>query len=221
MLKNDRLDDLILSMSSYKDVPPALRYSEDKLTIRFVDMLTYPRPVRKFKMLLARSTLVTFLREMMLSEVKLECIEDLVLMTRGKAIPREADICSLESIGVKNNQQIIISRTLGKSFATDTGSKMSDRNRQFVGDLLFGPHAEGKGASNHQSVVKTFRTSHGYQILGKCVERLILLRFSQAYAREEGARRSEEELYALLEEENRKEVNLFAHFLLSLVLLPI
>ncbi|CAN0160372.1 unnamed protein product, partial [Phaeothamnion confervicola] len=40
-------------------------YCEDKFNLRFVDMLTYPRPIRKFNMLLDRRMLLSELRDLM------------------------------------------------------------------------------------------------------------------------------------------------------------
>ena len=208
-------------METPADIPPPVKYSEDMFTLRFLDILSYPRPARKFKMLFGKSTLIAFVREMMLSEVGMDEINDLVLLSHGKEIPRSSDELTLLEAGFKSNQQIVISRRLGAEATTTTtttaapidegagqGEKMTEKNRQFLGDLLFGAGGDGNGSvpPAGQSIVKTFKISHGYQILGKCLERMIMLRFSQAYAREEGARKSEEELYALLEEENLTKV---------------
>ena len=203
VLRNEFLDDTILStMREPTYVPPQVRYSEDKLSLVFIDSLTYPRPVRKFKMLFGKSSLLGFLRDMMISEVGLEDRDALVLLTKGKKIPNTFDTMALDAIGIKTGQKIIISRRLGVPQEPHNG--MTERNRQFVGDLLFGPAGDQKSNANGLSISKTFKTSHGYQILGRTIERLLMVRFSDAYRKEEGARKSEEELYALLEEEDRE-----------------
>jgi len=54
-------------------------------------------------------------RAMVLSEVgaDLQSSDELVLLRRGKAIPREDDGKSLEDLGFSNNQLVVISRKLG------------------------------------------------------------------------------------------------------------
>lgn len=202
VLRNEFLDESILStMREPTYTPPPVRYSEDKLSLLFIDTLTYPRPVRKFKMLFGKTSLLAFLRDMMISEVGLEDRDALVLLTKGRKIPNSYDMMALDAIGIKNGQKIIVSRKLG---VQEPHNGMTERNRQFVGDLLFGPAGDNKTNANGQSLAKTFKTSHGYQILGRTIERLLMVRFSDAYRKEEGARKSEEELYALLEEEDRE-----------------
>merc|ERR1711871_133852 len=84
---------------------------------------------------------------------------------------------------------------------------MSERNRQFVGDLLFSmgmspPEDGAKGES--VSLVETFKVSHGYQIIGRALERMVLDRFSKMYVRDRKAMQAESDLLALLEEEEEK-----------------
>jgi hypothetical protein len=127
-------------MQHVDDIPPVVRYTESNLSLRFLDILTYPRPARKFSMLLGRNTLLAFVREIMMTEVGLTDVNSLELITRGKRIPKESDILSLQDLNVKNNQQIIISRVLGgPSVITPEDKETMERNRRFVGDLLFGP----------------------------------------------------------------------------------
>ena len=81
-----------------------------------------------------------------------------------------------QEFGIQNNQKIIISRILGQKIVADDDTV--ERNRKFVGDLLFGPspHTGSKAASDStQSIVKTFTISHSFQLVGRILERLILL----------------------------------------------
>lgn len=199
IIKNEMLDNFIMSMKNHKDIPPPLRYCSQHITIRFLDTLTYPRPVRKFTILLSHTTKIHFIRSMLLAEVGLKSIDDLVLMTKGRAIGRDKDDESLRQFGMLENQQIVISRTLGTEGNSVT-KKSSSLNGMAM-DMFFTPHTDGRNVRG-MGVVEAFARNHGYQLLGRCLERLVLQRFSQAFAKEEGARRSEEELYALLEMEN-------------------
>ncbi len=70
-------------MRHVDDIPPPVKYTESNLSLRFVDILTYPRPARKFSMLLGRNTLLAFVREIMMTEVGLKDVSILELLTRG------------------------------------------------------------------------------------------------------------------------------------------
>jgi hypothetical protein len=69
--------------------PAACPYCADKYNVRFVDMLTYPRPVRKFRLLLDCMMPLGTLRDMMAAETGVESTAMLVLLLRGKPVPRE------------------------------------------------------------------------------------------------------------------------------------
>ena len=55
------------------------------------------------------------------------------------------------------------------------------------------------------SIVNTFKVSHGYQIIGRGLERIILSRFNGIYMRDRKAKQAERDLLALLEEEEKVE----------------
>jgi len=83
-----------------------------------------------------------------------------VLRARGKALEAAHDDWSLDALGLLNHQQVVISRTLGKGSSDVDGSDGSsgstsaneaarkgseEKNKQFVGDLLFGHTSPGFG----------------------------------------------------------------------------
>ncbi|CAM9572773.1 unnamed protein product [Chrysoparadoxa australica] len=202
-------------------------YCSGKLALRFVDMLTYPRPVHKFHLLLDRDLLVGSIREMMAAEKDMPAHE-VVLMTRGKPIPTSLDDHRLEDICKKRNQLIAISKVLGGDtlFEGDSGAK----NKQFVGDLLFGSAASAvdhpmpsragarsnaaglvlggamnaktdKDLSGAGTMVTIFRVNHGLQILGITLESLARKGLVTAWSAEMGARRHEAQLLDSLEKE--------------------
>jgi hypothetical protein len=176
-------------------------YCEDKLWIRFIDMLTYPRPIRKFKMLLDKHMNLALLREMMTAEVALDSISMLVLMTKNKTLSHDQDELSLFELGWKHNQKVIISQVLGVHCEESSG--LEEKNKQFVGDLLFG-HATNDVRQQGGSIVQTFRVNHGYQILGRLLEILVKNRLGDAWSAEIHARENEEALLASLEAEETK-----------------
>jgi len=150
--------------------------------------------------LLAPTVLVSFVRQMILADLEMDAADDLVLMTRGKVIPRSSDNKSLAELGFKEKQQIVLSIAIGKVLPSPSRAEGG-----LSLDLMLSPlSVVERGNEKGLSALSAFRVSHAYQVLGGVLERLILTRFSQAFAKEEGARRSEEELYALLEEENRE-----------------
>ncbi|CAM9193199.1 unnamed protein product, partial [Ectocarpus sp. 12 AP-2014] len=111
-------------------------YCKGKLILKVVDMLTYPRPVRKFEVLVEDQMSLLGLREIMLVNVKLESATKLVLLTKGRAIGPEKNNHTLQELGFKNKQQVVVSQVLGGPSTDDSGTE--EKNRQFVGDLLFG-----------------------------------------------------------------------------------
>lgn len=130
-------------------------YCEKKVCLRFLDLLTYPRPVRKFKMLLSPSMLLKDLRLLLAREVNIN-VEDLVLMKKGRHLPFQIgsnfatdaanygdfDSVTISQIGLKWNQLVVISQVALSLRTTDSGSNeqsnQDEQNKQFVGDLLFG-----------------------------------------------------------------------------------
>jgi len=50
----------------------------------------------------------------------------------------------------------------------DDKDGVNEKNKQFVGDLLFGQtNKDGQGGGGNGSIVDTLRLNNGYQILGK------------------------------------------------------
>lgn len=145
---------------------------------------------------------MAFLREMMLTEVGISDINKLVLMTRGRELPRSLDMLSLEAAGICNDQKIIISTKLGSHTEIDR-ALTRERNKKLVGDILFrtGSDLTKSPEAPRNSILMTFMISHGYQIIGLSIERLILSRISDAFIKEETAKHCESELYALLDKE--------------------
>ncbi|KAG5192936.1 hypothetical protein JKP88DRAFT_260827 [Tribonema minus] len=199
--------------------PPSCPYCQGKLNVRFVDTLTYPRPARKFRLLLDRSMLLGALREMMAAEAGLDSAAQLVLLYRGRPVPREKDYMTLADLDVKSNGMIAISRTLGASVEEDGAD---EKNKQFVGDLLFGSAATGSGGSSagstdtpsgggggggggadseHSSIVTTMKVTHGCQVLGRSLHDMVAARLSRAWLADVRARASAAELLASLEAE--------------------
>jgi hypothetical protein len=176
-------------------------YCADKFNLRFVDMLTYPRPVRKFRLLLDKHLKVHTMREMMSREMGMESMSSLVLLWRGRPITRDKDMLTLAELGVKSNQMVAISRQLGVQ-VEDDGT--DEKNKQFVGDLLFGNATTADEAarnSTDESVVATTRVNHGCQILGRTLDMLAKARMVRAWQAEVKARASEAELLASIEAE--------------------
>eukprot|EP00752_Nemacystus_decipiens_P012363 g10959.t1 len=127
-------------------------YCKGKLILHVVDMLTYPRPVRKFEVLIDKETSVQGLRELMLANVKLEALPKLVLLTRGRPIGHDKNHLNLAELGFKNRQQLVVSQVLGGGTTDDTGTE--EKNRQFVGDLLFGGTAPNDASSSAPKLSK-------------------------------------------------------------------
>lgn len=92
------------------DVPPgACWYCHDKIYVRFVDMLTYPRPPRRFTMLLCRDDRVRALKQVLAAEVGLESPGRLVLQLGGATL--DDDNASMQSLGLANGQLVIITKS--------------------------------------------------------------------------------------------------------------
>ena len=153
--KKSKHDDLSAVTPYVKPRRARCWYCADKVCLRFLDLLTYPRPVRKFKMLLLPSMLLKDLRALLAKEVNINA-EDLVLMKKGRLLPfqtgsdasndgkkyGDANTVTLSQIGLKWNQLVVISQVPLALRTTDTDTNMQsnrdEQNKQFVGDLLFG-----------------------------------------------------------------------------------
>lgn len=197
-------------MNHADDIPPPVIYSQPNLALNFLNILTYPRRTKRFKLLLNKFTSLGLLRDIMLTEVGLRDINELELYFKGKKLRRELDSSTLSDIGLSSDNLIIISRKVGPGTSTLTDEEIA-RNRKFIGDLLFGFGCEcgeqHEQHTNSPSIVFTLTLSHGYRLLAKILERLIKIRFSEAIHREEVARKSEEELFALLDKEDKGKVS--------------
>ena len=77
-------------------VHPYCWFCHDKVVLDFVDMLTYPRPVRRFRMMFPRSQTLGALRELLAREVAVAPVANLVLKGRRmRTIMHEHDPVSL------------------------------------------------------------------------------------------------------------------------------
>ncbi len=161
--RTDYLMDLF-NVRYHADIPfvpttfPYPKFSDGQILLQFVDTLTYPKPMRAFKMLFKPDTRIGFLRTIMLDECQ-EGLQDgstLVMKIRGKELKVENDALTLDEVGVplKFEQKIVLTKKLadkkaaavegeGKAEAAvksgkKSGQDVSDSNRRFVGDLLLG-----------------------------------------------------------------------------------
>jgi hypothetical protein len=115
-------------------------------------------------MVLSKNMKLRTLREMMTAEVMLESLSMLELMVRNRRLRGDSDHLTLEELGFKNNIQVVISKVLGVPAEDHEG--MDEKNKQFVGNLLFGQGGANPQAGGPGSVVETFNVNEGYQILG-------------------------------------------------------
>jgi hypothetical protein len=159
-------------------------YCRDKLYVRFTDLLTYPRPIRQFRMLLDKDITLGELEAIISDDVnrgyengddppggggggpsstKFNSFEPVILMRKGKAL--EGKHLTMADLKIRSNQRLVISRPVGKRLEVD--DTVQERNRQFVGDLLFGQDPSEEPTGN--SIVESFRLNYGHQILGLLV----------------------------------------------------
>ncbi|CAN0406640.1 unnamed protein product, partial [Discosporangium mesarthrocarpum] len=96
------------------------------------------------------------LRDMMAGEVKVSSVAMLVLLTKGRPIGKEKDDMTLGELGFKNRQQLVVSQVLGEWIENDSG--VEEKNRQFVGDLLFGGSTATDAASPAPKLSKAITT---------------------------------------------------------------
>ena len=82
---------------------------------------------------------------------------------------------------------------------SEDNSGLQEKNKQFVGDLLFGQNSNSSGG--HSAVVEVLQRHHGYQILGIALEKFSLSQVYQAWTAEVTARKNEMDLLRTLEEE--------------------
>ena len=116
-------------------------------------------------------------------------------MHRGRAVPTSRDHETLAGLGFKNDQQIVISKVLGQKAEDPEG--MEEKNKQFVGDLLFGhTSSQNPDGGANGSVVDSYRINHGYRILGQTLETLVKGSVCRAWRAEQDARRHEMDLLA-------------------------
>lgn len=126
-------------------------FCADKVFVRFVDMLTYPRPVRKFSMLLPKRMRIGALREMLWREVGLEKEALLEVrirnrrLTAGQGDAGGGEEDTLEAVGVRDGVQVVVSKVLGGDGEEGDKAGVNAKNKQFVGDLLFGQTGKGEG----------------------------------------------------------------------------
>lgn len=188
---------------------PACLYCADKFNLKFVDTLTYPRPARTFRLLVDKAMPLFKLREMMAAETGLDHVGTLVLLHRGVPLPREKDNMTLEQLKMKDGQMVAISRVLGGAEEVVAGGEeevgAENRNKQFVGDLLFGTSIAAGGApaagEKPRNPVQTLKAVDGCQVLGKALSNHLRLRVILAWQADVKARISEAELLASLQEE--------------------
>ena len=82
--------DIFRYMARVPDVPAGgCWYCADKVYVRFFDMLTYPRPPRKFTVLLCRDDRVRALKQVLAAEVGVSGAEHLQLLLRGKPLDED------------------------------------------------------------------------------------------------------------------------------------
>eukprot|EP00501_MAST-03F_sp_TOSAG23-6_P001009 GSMAST32.ASY1.ANO1.1049.1 assembled CDS len=108
-------------------------YCRDKLNLHFIDMLTYPRPIRQFDLLVSESSNIGDIRALMASEVNID-VNTLILISKGKKL--EDDSLTLADLRFRNKQTVILSKTMPTNAGGTPG--LEEKNKQFVGDLLFG-----------------------------------------------------------------------------------
>lgn len=85
-------------------------YCNGKLWIHFVDMTTYPRPPRKFKMLLCRDDRIKALRQVVAAEVDLPP-ESLMLRYKNRDVAADEN-STIAGLGMNNTAMIIISKKI-------------------------------------------------------------------------------------------------------------
>eukprot|EP00941_MAST-03F_sp_MAST-3F-sp1_P005854 g5854.t1 len=176
-------------------------YCQDKFVVRFVDMLTYPRPVRKFDLLVPDTSTIGQIRSLMASEVAVDDVDELTLVSKGKKL--DDDSKTLCALRFRNRQMVILSKppSLKESDEVndeeDAPQLMEEKNKQFVGDLLFGQASRSSTDMEHDSdgsVLQHFRRSHGFQLLGIACERLLRDKLLEAHAAEVKSRINEKAL---------------------------
>jgi len=176
-------------------------YCRDKLRLRFVDMLTYPRPIRQFWMLINGDMRLGSLRDLLAIEVNMsDSAEELVMLLRGKPLSDSMSNQTLVEAGLRNNHQIVISKRLGTAHEA---RGLEEKNKQFVGDLLFGHTAIGDtgGDGPRKSVVEITRHLHGFELLRQATESHVWEALCQSWNAENRAKQAEEDLLASLEAE--------------------
>ena len=112
-------DAMKLAGCAVKRAPrPFCWFCNDKVVLNFVDMLTYPRPVRRFKMFVPRAHTFGELRVLLAREVAVTPLRNLVIKGRRmRTVSNEWDPMTLEQLCEKRRVRpamtFIISRVLG------------------------------------------------------------------------------------------------------------
>lgn len=127
-------------------------YCQDKICLRFLDLLTYPRPVRKFKLLLDPNMSLRDLKILVGKEVNIDP-DDVVLLKKGfgrvdggKAGDydgsKESENKTIKECDLRWNKLVIISQvplSLRKTKPNENsnGQNRDEQNKQFVGEIFF------------------------------------------------------------------------------------
>ena len=127
-------------------------YCQDKISLRFLDLLTYPRPVRKFKLLLDPNMSLRDLKILVGKEVNIDP-DDVVLLKKGfgrvdggKAGDydgsKESENKTIKECDLRWNKLVIISQvplSLRKTKPNENsnGQNRDEQNKQFVGEIFF------------------------------------------------------------------------------------
>jgi hypothetical protein len=212
VLRNPMLDQLVLSVQDPTAEPARVQFASSRLSLKFTNMLTFPKPVKHFRLLLEPAITMGQLRELVRT-VSGAKPEELQLYMKGKSVPDDvSDDALLGSMGLKNDSKIIISKKpVTGEVAARTGKRISNDNRQFVGDLLFSMGATSNSKDEvgrlAGAMVDSLRVRHGYQVLGKFLRRIVLCRFRDLFLKDRAAKKAANDLLALLDEEDVKEVS--------------
>jgi hypothetical protein len=152
------------------------QFTKGMVWIRFVNMLTYPYPVRKFRMLLQRKTTVGELLAKLKSGVVLGSGERITLQYKGRNLDLDENMGIIKA-GLSRYTLIAISKQAdpealavpeGDALALETAEHqhqhtIDQNNKQFVGELLFG-HLCGVGGLYRDSFSSERREAHGQKL---------------------------------------------------------
>jgi hypothetical protein len=137
-------------------------YCKNKIRLKFVDTLTYPRPVRQFGLLLSKNITLFDLRKLLLKEiVKLYFNEEsspgiqheVVFLTKGKKLDRSMNKLELSELGFVNNQTIVITVELKGKKQQQQQQQQQQQKQKHVGDPAFEEAASGGGSGGISGAV--------------------------------------------------------------------